>query len=161
MPYCPILSTLGYVLSPDKTKVLLNYRINKHTDEHQGKYNGLGGKLERQEDLLHGLYREIKEEADIDCKEAILRGSINWTNFGPKQRDWMCFIYLITDFEGEPWSENPEGPLEWVSITELQKLPLWEGDYLFLPLLFDDNPRAFHGWMDYDGDRVSHWSYTR
>lgn len=161
MPYCPILATLGYVLSPDKSKVLLNHRISKNTDEHLGKYNGLGGKLERKENLLQGLYREIHEESGIHCIESELRGSINWTNFGPSQRDWMCFIYLITKYDGIPWGKNAEGPLEWIPINKLTELPMWEGDYLFIPLLFDNDPKPFHGWMDYDGDKVSQWSYTR
>ena len=39
MPYTPILATLGYVLSPDGSRVLLVHR-SRDGDAHQGKYNG-------------------------------------------------------------------------------------------------------------------------
>jgi len=32
-------------------------------DQHQGKYNGLGGKLEAHEDVVGCLHRELMEEA--------------------------------------------------------------------------------------------------
>src|SRR5690606_39087406 len=45
MPYTPILATLGYVLSPDRRRVLMVHRNARPGDQHLGKYNGLGGKL--------------------------------------------------------------------------------------------------------------------
>jgi 8-oxo-dGTP diphosphatase len=38
---------------------------------------------------------------------------------------------------------------------------MWEGDRHFLPLVFDDDPRTFHGTMPYDGDRPKDWIYER
>ncbi len=35
MPYTPILATLGYVLSPDRRRVLMIHR-NLRDDDHQG-----------------------------------------------------------------------------------------------------------------------------
>ncbi len=50
MPYTPILATLGYIMSPDGKEVLLIHRNARQNDMHLGKYNGLGGKPERDED---------------------------------------------------------------------------------------------------------------
>ena len=60
MPYTPIIGTLGYILSPDRTRVLMVHRNARADDEHLGKYNGLGGKLEAGEDVLAGMCREIR-----------------------------------------------------------------------------------------------------
>ena len=49
MPYTPIVATLGYVLSPDGKHVLMVHRNKRDDDDHLGKYNGLGGKLEDDE----------------------------------------------------------------------------------------------------------------
>ena len=65
MPYCPILATLAYVLSPDKKQVLLIHRNAREHDEHLGKYNGLGGKVEDDEDVVASIRREVMEEAGI------------------------------------------------------------------------------------------------
>ncbi|MEO9080242.1 MAG: NUDIX domain-containing protein, partial [Rhodanobacter sp.] len=66
MPYTPIVATLGYVLSPDGGEVLMIHRNARADDQHLGKYNGLGGKLEPGEDVAACMRREIMEEAGID-----------------------------------------------------------------------------------------------
>jgi len=61
MPYTPILATLGYVLSPDRQRVLMIHRNARDDDQHLGKYNGLGGKLEANEDAAGGTMRPQRE----------------------------------------------------------------------------------------------------
>jgi len=161
MKYTPILGTLGFILSPDKQKVLMVHRIHREDDDQLGKYNGLGGKMEAGEDIVSCMKREIMEEAGICCTEMSLRGTVNWTGFGPKGEDWLGFIFLIEKYDGEPFTKNEEGPLEWVELSRLGELPMWEGDKHFLPLVFDDDPRSFHGYMPYDRDKPLSWSFQR
>ena len=161
MAYTPILATLGYVLSPDGGRVLMIHRNARDDDLHLGKYNGLGGKLEPNEDVVEGMRREIREEAGIECLELSLRGTISWPGFGKGGEDWFGFLFVVTRFSGTPLQRNPEGTLEWVNLEKVEGLPLWEGDRCFLPLVFDANPRPFHGVMPYrDGSMVS-WTYSR
>ncbi len=161
MPYTPIVGTLGYVLSPDRTQTLLIHRNARADDQHLGKYNGLGGKMDPDEDVVTCMRREIREEAGIECEEMALRGTINWTGFGPNGEDWLGFVFRIDRFSGTPLASNPEGSLVWHPVDRLLELPLWEGDRHFLPLVFDDDPRAFHGYMPYENDRPKGWSYVR
>ncbi|MEZ0471861.1 NUDIX hydrolase [Luteimonas salinilitoris] len=161
MPYTPIVATLGYVLSPDRREVLLIHRNARDDDHHLGKYNGLGGKLDPDEDVVTGMRREIREEAAIECEELQLRGTISWPGFGKAGEDWFGFLFLVTRFSGTPLASNPEGTLEWVPVERILELPLWDGDRHFLPLVFDADPRAFHGVMPYrDGGMLS-WTYSR
>jgi 8-oxo-dGTP diphosphatase len=161
MPYSPILATLGYVLSADQRSVLMVHRNARQDDLHLGKYNGLGGKLEPHEDIAAGMRREIREEAGIECLDMRLRGTMNWPGFGKHGEDWFVFLFLVTRYSGVPPARNPEGDLEWVALDDLHGLPLWEGDTLFLPLLFDSDPRTFHGVMPYHEGRMLGWSYAR
>ncbi|MCP5184355.1 MAG: 8-oxo-dGTP diphosphatase [Pseudomonadales bacterium] len=161
MPYTPITGTLGYVLSADGANVLMVHRNARQDDQHLGKYNGLGGKLEADEDIAEGMLREIREEADIAVTAMELRGTISWPGFGPNGEDWLGFIFLVTAFEGEPPAANEEGDLEWVPLAQLMDLPMWEGDRHFLPLVFDGDPRPFHGIMPYEGGRMVSWRYSR
>lgn len=161
MPYTPIVATLGYVLSPDRSRVLMVHRNARADDHHLGKYNGLGGKLEPHEDVATCMRREIHEEAGIHCLEMQLRGTISWPGFGRRGEDWLGFLFVITRFEGTPPPRNPEGDLEWVEIARVPELPLWEGDRQFLPLVFDADPRPFHGVMPYRDGRMVSWSYSR
>ena len=161
MPYTPIIGTLGYILSPDQENVLLIHRNARQDDDHLGKYNGLGGKLEANENVWTGMVREIKEETSLDVLDMQLRGTINWTGFGKKGEDWLGFIFLITKFEGHPFAQNQEGDLVWQPIDTIDNLPMWEGDRHFLPLVFDDDPRPFHGYMPYAKGRMMDWQWIR
>ncbi len=161
MPYTPIVATLGYVLSPDRTQVLMIHRNARPGDQHLGKYNGLGGKLEPDEDVLAGMQREILEEAGIVCHAMRLRGTVSWPGFGKQGEDWLAFIFIIEQFSGQPFERNPEGTLEWVARDRLLELPLWEGDQHFLPLIFDDDPRPFHGVMPYRDGKMQSWKFSR
>ena len=160
MPYTPILATLGYVMSPDGRQTLLIYRNSRANDHHLGKYNGLGGKLEPNEDIVAGLKREIREEAGLECEAVELRGTISWPGFGKHGEDWFGFIFRINSFSGTPLSENPEGTLAWVPVEHVLDLPLWEGDRYFLPLVFGDDPRQFHGVMPYEGGKPVSWTVS-
>lgn len=161
MTYTPIVATLGYILSPDGTRVLMIHRNARPNDQHLGKYNGLGGKLDRNEDVVAGFRREIREEAAIECDALTLRGTISWPGFGRQGEDWLGFVFLVTRFTGEPLSHNPEGALEWVEIDRIGELPMWDGDRHFIPLVFDGDPRPFHGVMPYRDGRMVDWRYSR
>ena len=73
----------------------------------------------------------------------------------------LGFLFLVTAYSGEPPAANVEGELEWVPVDRLDQLPLWEGDRHFLPLVFDGDPRPFHGVMPYRSGRMVSWSYSR
>ncbi|MFV9504085.1 MAG: NUDIX hydrolase [Oscillochloridaceae bacterium umkhey_bin13] len=162
MPYTPIIATLGYVLDPTGKLVLMIHRNARPGDLHLGKYNGLGGKLDPGEDIVAGMRRELHEEAQIEAEVLQLRGTVSWPGFGKQGEDWLGFIFTITRFKGTPPTHNPEGTLEWVPLQRVLALdlPLWPGDRYFLPLVFQADPRQFHGVMPYqDGQPVS-WSYS-
>lgn len=174
MPYCPILGTLGYVFDRSAQSVLLVHRNKRPGDEHLGKWNGLGGKLEPDEDVAAGMRREIREEAGLEITSMTLRGTVSWPGFGANGEDWFGPIFLIDGWRGTPPSHNAEGDLEWIALSRLLRacdanddvrraadLPMWEGDRHFVPLVFDDDPRAFHGVMPYRHGRPVSWSHER
>lgn len=163
MPYTPIIGTLGYVVSPSGGEVLLVHRNARPDDESFGKWNGLGGKLERDEDVATGMARELFEEAGITVTAMRLRGTVSWPGFGRNGEDWLGFIFVIDAFSGDVPTHNDEGELHWFARERLfdGSLDFWEGDKFFLPLLFDDDPRMFHGVMPYANGRPTGWSYAR
>jgi 8-oxo-dGTP diphosphatase len=167
MPYTPIIGTLGYLHDKATDRVLMVHRTARTTDDHLGKYNGLGGKLEGDEDIASGMRREIFEESALTVTSMALRGTVSWPGFGPNLEDWLGFIFLITGWTGVPPADNEEGTLHWIERARLLgdntlvPLPMWEGDRHFLPLVFDDDQRPFHGVMPYHQGRPSGWSYRR
>jgi 8-oxo-dGTP diphosphatase len=161
MPYTPVLATLGYVLHPDEDRVLMVHRNARGHDLHLGKYNGLGGKLEPGENIVSGMCRELLEEAGITVTDLQLRGTISWPGFGKNGEDWFGFIFVIHAFSGSVPERNSEGDLRWVPRHEILDLPLWPGDRYFLPLVFDADPRPFHGVMPYADGQPLDWQVHR
>lgn len=174
MPYTPIIGTLAYLWDRASDRVLLIHRNARADDEHLGKYNGLGGKLEPLEDVVAGVRRELREEAGVELTQLTLRGTVSWPGFGPNGEDWLGFVFRAERWEGSPPTGNEEGTLAWVPLARLlaacsadqavrvaASLPLWEGDRHFVPLVFDEDPRAFHGVMPYRDGRPVDWRYER
>jgi 8-oxo-dGTP diphosphatase len=117
--------------------------------------------MEAGEDIVTCMHREIREEAGIECLTMHLRGTLNWPGFGTRGEDWLGFIFIIDSFSGDAHTRNAEGVLEWIECDKLMDLPMWEGDRHFLPLVFDKNPRPFHGVMPYKEGRMQSWSFIR
>lgn len=157
--YTPVIGVLGYVLSPDGQRVLLVHR-SREGDLHAGKWNGLGGKLEPDEDVYSCLCRELDEEAGITVTSTRLRGTVSWPGFGTDGEDWLGFIFVVDGYTGTPPERNDDGPLVWHDLDSLGELPMWPGDRHFLPLVFGDGP-AFHGVMPYADGQPASWSYTQ
>lgn len=156
-----IVATLGYVLSADGEQILMIHRNKRQDDIHFGKYNGLGGKMKADEDVATCMKRELYEESGLLADAMQLRGTIAWPGFGKHDENWFGFIFLIDRWHGEAHAGNDEGTLEWVPLAQLAQINVWPSDHKFLPLVFDKDPRPFHGIMPFhDGAMVS-WSYER
>lgn len=157
-----ILATLGYVLSPDGSQVLMMRRDRRPDDLHFGYYNGLGGKLEPGEDVVAGMRREIREEAGLECAAVELAGTVSWPGFGRNGENWFGFLFRVPTWSGEPRQACPEGTLVWTDLVDILdgRVPMWESDRHFLPLVFAAEPRVFHGSMPFADGKAIGWSYT-
>ena len=167
--YRPVMGTLGFVWDRANDLVLLVHRTNRPDQKH----NGLGGKLEPDEDVATGMARELHEEAAIVPLKMRLRGTISWPGFrGPGGDDWFGFLFLITEWRGQVPAANDEGELAWVPRSALMAwcdpatrldsgLDFHEGDAHFLALMFDDDPRQFHALMPWDDGRPTGWTVSR
>ena len=145
------LATLCYLRQDGHT--LMVHRIKKPNDMHQGKWNGLGGKLIPGESPEECAIREIYEESGLVVTDPTLKGMLTFPAFDDFE-DWYCFVFVASQFSGE-LIDSPEGLLRWVPDAELLQLNLWEGDRIFLPWL--DRPGFFSGKFIYhQGRLVSH-----
>ena len=128
-------STLCYITRGDE--VLMLHRVKKKNDINKDKWIGIGGKFEFQESPDECLLREAKEETGLTLTSWRCRGIVTFLNEG----DVGEYMYLFTadGFEGQ-LKECDEGDLQWVKRDFLDALPKWEGDQIFLDLLWQDAP---------------------
>ncbi|MBI2916159.1 MAG: NUDIX domain-containing protein, partial [Elusimicrobia bacterium] len=71
-----ICATLCYVQRGGKTLML--HRIKKPNDIHDGRWNGLGGKMELEETPEECVAREVWEESGLKIKNPQLRGVLTF-----------------------------------------------------------------------------------
>lgn len=124
------LATLVYLKRDGKT--LMIHRIKKQADIHQGKWNGLGGKLEPGESPEACAVREVREESGLEIRSLRYGGLLVFAGF--KGEDWYVWVYTTDAFDGE-LIDSDEGRLQWIPDAELRALPLWPSDLLFLDWL--------------------------
>lgn len=145
------LATLCYVRRAGQT--LMVHRIKKENDMHQGKWNGLGGKLEPGETPEECAIREIREESGLTVTRLTLKGFLTFPGFA-NEEDWYAFVFIAECLPGE-LTDSAEGYLKWIDNDKLLELNLWEGDRIFLPWL--ERPGFFSGKFVYKkGQLVEH-----
>ena len=126
-----MLATLCYLQHDGRT--LMMHRIKKENDIHKGKWNGLGGKLRAGETPEECAIREVEEECGLHMRNPSLKGVLTFPAFDGFE-DWYVFVFVATEFEGI-LIDSKEGYVKWIDDSELLKLPLWEGDRIFLEWL--------------------------
>ena len=127
------LTTLCYV--ENNGRWLMMHRVKKSVDENAGKWIGLGGHLLENETPEECVRREVLEEAGLELLDLRLRGIL--TFILPDWGNELTFLYTARARE-EILPECGEGILRWISFGEVMDLPLWEGDRVFLPLLWEN-----------------------
>lgn len=147
-----ILASLCYVKKDGKT--LMMHRIKRANDMHEGKWNGLGGKMIAGETPEECVTREVKEESGLSIVNPKLCGILTFPDFNSGV-SWYAFVFTVHEFSGELCEECDEGVLKWIPDEELNSLPLWEGDKYFFRWIEED--RFFSGKFLYsEGKLVSH-----
>ena len=141
-------TTLCYITCGND--VLMLHRVKKKNDINKDKWIGIGGKFEDGESPDECLLREALEETGLTLTSWRCRGVVTFLSEG----DDGEYMYLFTadGFEGE-LKECDEGDLQWVSREFLHQLPKWEGDEIFLDLLWQNAP-FFLLTLRYDHDKL-------
>ena len=102
----------------------------------KGKWNGLGGKIEKNETVLEILIREVKEEAGITIKNPFYHGKITFFQGNRNKIFGIVYVFSAKDFEGEI-RESEEGELRWFSLDNIPFNEMWKDDYIWLPLVLE------------------------
>ena len=87
--------------------------------------------MEQGESVRESVVREFREETGLRLKDPTLRGVFTVLIEQDDRiiNEWMLFTFLAKNFAGEMLTQSPEGILAWKKTSDIQGLPMAEGDY--------------------------------
>lgn len=153
-------TTLCYI--ENNGKWLMLYRNRKPEDPNEGKWLGIGGKIEPGETPDECNVREVYEETGLRLRSAHFCGVIHFR--ADMYEDEDMYLYYSDDFEpaagglsggGEPvLPDCDEGELRWIDEADIMDLPMWEGDRVFLGRLLAGE-REISMTLSYTGEKCT------
>jgi 8-oxo-dGTP pyrophosphatase MutT (NUDIX family) len=115
----------------------------------QGKWNGVGGKVDN-ESVEEAAKRETAEEVGVDVAELEKVAILTFYFTDPKCQDWNqeVHVFLTRSWEGEP-SESEEMKPRWFVPEEIPFSSMWADDPFWLPkVLTGEKLRAVFTFSD-------------
>lgn len=113
-------------------KYLMLHRTKKKNDANHDKWIAVGGKFEQNESPEECMLREVCEETGLNVTKWRYSGIVTFIS-----DEWpseMMHLFVCTEWDGTE-KECDEGELAWIERDQVLKLPMWEGDRIFLKLL--------------------------
>ena len=134
--YTVIPRTLVFIARGDRVLLLRGSPLKRIW---ANKYNGIGGHIERDEDIYSAALREVHEETSLEVDGLRLAGLINID--GDQPAGILLFVFTATSRSGDP-IPSEEGTLEWIARDQLAQIDLVEDLPTILPRALNLPPDA-------------------
>ena len=105
--------TLGFIYKREFSEVLLMHKNRPNWQV--GKLNGVGGRINPNEESIDCIVREVQEETGVKTEKE------DWTYFGEiRSSDWRVDLYaLVYIGRGDDFSTTTDEKVEWFRVDSL------------------------------------------
>ena len=120
-----------------------------------GKWNGVGGKPDPGEDIVHTAIRESEEEIKVTPINPKKVAEISfYFPLVPKEKDFdqKVSVFIATEWTGEP-EETEEMKPQWFKIKDVPYDEMWWDDKIWMPKVFV-GAKLKAGFMFGENDKV-------
>lgn len=122
----------------------------------EGRWNGVGGKIEEGESIEQAMIRETQEEINVTPTVYEKVGDIRFDEYFKGEPTLMhVHIYTATSWEGEP-TESEEMKPQWFSRQAVPYDDMWSDDPYWLPLVLEGKKISADFKLDESDAIISH-----
>lgn len=99
-----------------------------------GRWNGVGGKLEKGESVEQALVRECQEEIAVTPTKFWQVAELDFVQDAQTDDPWHMYVYayLCDKWQGQP-SETEEMAPQWFALDDIPYTSMWQDDEYWLP----------------------------
>ncbi len=100
----------------------------------EGRWNGVGGKVDPGESPLQAAIRECQEEITVTPTDLKPAGQLHFFDY--PDTEFYCHIFTATTWQGTP-TETEEMRPQWFTIASIPYDIMWPDDIFWLPTLLE------------------------
>ena len=116
----------------------------------EGKYNGVGGKIENGETPEEAMLRETQEEISVTPTKYEKVGFLEFDEYYKGKKEKVAFhLYIVNEWTGDP-TESEEMNPTWFDINDIPYDKMFPDDKYWLPLILEG--KKIKAYFDFDED---------
>ncbi len=116
----------------------------------EGKYNGVGGKLEKGEAPEEAMIRETQEEIGVTPTKYEKMGVVSFVEFYKGKKQNVIFhLYVASEWNGVP-QESEEMLPKWFNIKAIPYSEMFKDDSYWLPYILEN--KKINAFFEFDED---------